>query len=90
MLKLPSDGFVMKPGDWVRFAKAHPLPRRRMDVLRLLVADEKRETIAKKLGITVGSVQQHIARIHKELGVHDNIGLMNLVFQFWRPARKKK
>jgi DNA-binding CsgD family transcriptional regulator len=44
-------------------------------IARLVIREQKVRVIADLLGLKYGTVRTHLNRLHKDLGVHTNIGL---------------
>lgn len=49
------------------------LTRRERDVLRLLSSGHRRETIARRLGLSPNTVRTHVSGVLEKLGVHDQL-----------------
>lgn len=60
---------------------AHGLTRRERDVVRELIAGRSTVQIARRLGITPGTVQQHTSRILARTGTRSRGELVSLVFR---------
>ena len=63
--------------------RRHPVPRltpRQTDLLRLLAAGHTNAQIARRLGISEGTVRTHLENIYDRLGVSSRTAAVNRVF----------
>ena len=51
-------------------SKDQPLTSRQREIFNLIVAGRSNKEIARKLGLSVGTVKIHIAMLFRKLGVH--------------------
>jgi DNA-binding NarL/FixJ family response regulator len=54
-------------------ARVHRLTRRELDVLALLAESLTAAAIARRLGISVGTVHKHLAALYRKLGTADRL-----------------
>jgi len=54
--------------DGVRPAREAALTARELDVLRLLAAGDSNKEIARALGVTVNTVERHVANLYRKIG----------------------
>ena len=67
---------VMTDGDWLRLGRRLGIPPRQVQVARMVIEQEATaDAIALALGITAGSVNTHLERLYKALGVRTRVGL---------------
>jgi DNA-binding NarL/FixJ family response regulator len=64
------------PKNFPKRAAEAKLSPRETEIARLIVTDEKNESIAGTLGISVHTVDNHIRRIYRKLGFHSRIQLV--------------
>ena len=66
--------------------RRHPVPRltrRQKDLLRLLAAGHTNAQIARRLGISEGTVRTHLENIYEKLEVSSRTAAVTRVFPDW-------
>lgn len=53
------------------FLQEHPLTKRELEILRLIVQGDSNSDIAQKLCLTIGTVKTHLRNIFNKLNVND-------------------
>jgi len=66
--------------DWRDLACRLMLSPRELQILRYVFADEKEQTIAVRLGISLHTVHAHLRRIYGKLGVNSRVEAVVRVF----------
>jgi DNA-binding CsgD family transcriptional regulator len=63
------------------FAPAPSLSPRELQIVQHILFDEKEQTIAARLGISVHTVHTHLKRIYAKLGVSSRVELILQIFR---------
>ena len=66
---------------WRRIARNLEFSGRELEVTRLIFQNERDEAIGRELCISVSSVQTHIKRLYRKLGVVNRMGLALEIFR---------
>ena len=70
---------LIKPG--APFAVASPLTARQRDLLRLLQEGLDNQTIARRMGLSVKTVENHLTRLYRQLKVQSRLEAVNFAMQ---------
>ena len=70
---------LIKPG--APFAAASPLTARQRDLLRLLQEGLDNQTIARRMGLSVKTVENHLTRLYRQLKVQSRLEAVNFAMQ---------
>ncbi|WP_242060141.1 helix-turn-helix domain-containing protein [Oscillatoria sp. FACHB-1407] len=57
--------------DYQGYLQSHPLTKRELDVLRLIVEGYSNHAIAQKLYLSIGTIKTHVRNIPTKFNVHD-------------------
>lgn len=57
--------------EYHRFLQEHPLTKRELEILQLIVQGNSNSEIAEKLNLTIGTVKTHLRNIFNKLNVND-------------------
>ena len=71
---------ALLPQEWEEIGKHVGLSRREMDIVQGLCAGRSPIALADHLGISVNTINTHLGRMHRKLGVHNTVGLVARTF----------
>ncbi len=79
-IRLVGGGDFLGDEDWRILARRLMLSPRELQILQHVFADEKEQTIAVRLGISLHTVHAHLRRIYGKLGVNSRVEAVVRVF----------
>ena len=73
------DGFFSDKA-WAGIANKLGLSQRQVEIARCVVADQKNQQIARRLDMSLNTVQTHMKRLHEKLAIKTRAGLVARIF----------
>jgi DNA-binding CsgD family transcriptional regulator len=81
------DDDLLSSEEWIAFATDNRLSDRELEAVVLVCRDLGRKEIAKRLGLSAGSLNTYMNRLHRKLCVETRVGLVLKVVRWALAAR---
>ena len=72
---------MFSPPAWAAIARSLELSARELQIVRAVFDDQKENTMARALGISIHTIHTHVDRLHHKLAITDRTQLLQRVMQ---------